>query len=132
MRFAECLDITEQEVSDILQTAAQHVSLDEPLNQEEGNSLLAVLENERDAAPDDFLMQESLQQEIHRVLATLKTREAETIRLSFGLVGERALSLEEIAEHFGLPRERTRQIKDNALRRLRQRTRSERLKKYLV
>jgi len=89
------------------------------------------LENERDASPDDFLMQESLKEEIHKILVTLKPREAEIIRLSFGLVGERALTLEEIGKYFKLTRERIRQIKDKALRRIRHHTRSKPLKKYL-
>jgi RNA polymerase primary sigma factor len=122
---ADCLEMTDYEVADILKTSAQHLSLEKPLKQEDGGSLLDVLENERDASPDDFLMQESLKEEIHKILVTLKPREAEIIRLSFGLVGERALTLAEIGEHFKLTRERIRQIKDNALRRIRHHTRSE-------
>jgi len=128
---ADCLEMTDTEVADILKTSAQHLSLEKPLKQEDGGSLLDVLENERDASPDDFLMQESLKTEIHRILVSLKPREAEIIRLSFGLVGERALTLGEIGEYFKLTRERIRQIKEKALRRLRHHTRSEPLKKYL-
>ena len=128
---ADCLEMTDYEVADILKTSAQHLSLEKPLKQEDGGSLLDVLENERDASPDDFLMQESLKTEIHRILVSLKPREAEIIRLSFGLVGERALTLGEIGEYFKLTRERIRQIKEKALRRLRHHTRSEPLKKYL-
>ena len=128
---ADCLEMTDYEVADILKTSAQHLSLEKPLKQEDGGSLLDVLENERDASPDDFLMQESLKEEIHKILVTLKPREAEIIRLSFGLVGERALTLEEIGKYFKLTRERIRQIKDKALRRIRHHTRSEPLKKYL-
>jgi len=129
---ADCLEMTDYEVSDILKTSAQHLSLERPLKQEDGSSsLLDVLENERDASPDDLLMQESLKEEIHKILVTLEPREAEIIRLSFGLVGERALNLEEIGDYFKLTRERVRQIKDNALRRMRHHTRSEPLKKYL-
>ena len=128
---ADCLEMADYEVADILKTSAQHLSLEKPLKQEDGGSLLDVLENERDASPDDFLMQESLKEEIHKILVTLKPREAEIIRLSFGLVGERALTLEEIGKYFKLTRERIRQIKDKALRRIRHHTRSEPLKKYL-
>ena len=128
---ADCLEMTDYEVADILKTSAQHLSLEKPLKQEDGASLLDVLENERDASTDDFLMQESLKEEIHKILVTLKPREAEIIRLSFGLVGERALTLEEIGKYFKLTRERIRQIKDKALRRIRHHTRSEPLKKYL-
>ena len=128
---ADRLEMTDYEVADILKTSLQHLSLEKPLKQEDGGSLLDVLENERDASPDDFLMQESLKEEIHNILVTLKPREAEIIRLSFGLVGERALNLEEIGKYFKLTRERIRQIKDKALRRIRHHTRSEPLKKYL-
>jgi len=128
---ADCLEMTDYEVADILKTSVQHLSLERPRKQENGNSLLDVLENERDASPDDFLIQESLKEEIHKILVTLKPREAEIIRLSFGLVGERALTLEEIGEYFKLTRERIRQIKEKALRRIRHHTRSEPLKKYL-
>jgi RNA polymerase primary sigma factor len=129
---ADCLEMTDYEVAEILKTSAQHLSLEKPLKQEDGSSsLLDVLENERDASPDDCLMQESLKQEIHKILVTLEPREAEIIRLSFGLVGERALNLEEIGEYFKLTRERVRQIRDNALQRMRHHTRSEPLKKYL-
>ncbi len=128
---ADRLEMTDYEVADILKTSAQHLSLEKPLKQEDGGGLLDVLENERDASPDDFLMQESLKEEIHKMLVSLKPREAEIIRLSFGLVGERALTLGEIGEYFKLTRERIRQIKDKALRRIRHHTRSEPLKKYL-
>jgi RNA polymerase primary sigma factor len=129
---ANCLEMTDYEVADILKTSAQHLSLERPLKQEDGSgSLLDVLENERDASPDDLLMQESLKEEIQKILVTLEPREAEIIRLSFGLVGERALNLEEIGDYFKLTRERVRQIKDNALQRMRHHTRSEPLKKYL-
>ncbi len=128
---ADSLEMTDSEVADILKTSAQHLSLERPLNLEDGSSLLDVLENKRDALPDDFLMEESLKEEIQRILVTLKPREAEIIRLSFGLIGERALTLEEIGEYFELTRERIRQIKDNALRRIRHHTRSEPLRKYL-
>ncbi len=130
-QVADCLDIAVSEVADILKTSAQHLSLEKPLKQEEGSNLLDVLKNDGDVSPDEFLMQESLKEEIRQILITLKPREAEIIRLSFGLVGERALTLEEIGEHFKLTRERIRQIKDNALRRIRHQTRSEPLRKYL-
>lgn len=128
---ADRLEMTDCEVADILKTSAQHLSLERPLRQEDGNCLLDVLENERDGSPDDFLMQESLKEEIREILVTLKPREAEIIRMSFGLVGERALTLEEIGEYFQLTRERIRQIRDNALRRIRHHARSAPLRKYL-
>ena len=129
--IADKMEMTAYEVADVLKTSARHLSLDEPFKEEEGNSLLDVLESDRYAPPDDSLMQESLQVEIDKVLSTLKPREAEIIRLYFGLDGDRPLTLEEIGEHFKLTRERVRQIKEKALRRLRHRSRLEPLRKYL-
>ncbi len=129
--IADKMEMTAYEVADVLKTSARHLSLDEPFKEEEGNSLLDVLESDRYAPPDDSLMQESLQVEIEKVLSTLKSREAEIIRLYFGLDGDRPLTLEEIGEHFKLTRERVRQIKEKALRRLRHRSRLEPLRKYL-
>ncbi|MDZ7269389.1 MAG: RNA polymerase sigma factor RpoD/SigA [candidate division KSB1 bacterium] len=129
--IAEKMELTAYEVADVLKTSARHLSLDEPFKEEEGNSLLDVIESDRYAPPDEGLMQESLQVEIDKVLSTLKPREAEIIRLYFGLDGDRPLTLEEIGEHFKLTRERVRQIKEKALRRLRHRSRLEPLRKYL-
>ncbi|KAA3620196.1 MAG: RNA polymerase sigma factor RpoD/SigA [Calditrichaeota bacterium] len=128
---ADQMEMTEFEVADVLKTSARHLSLDEPFKEEDGNSLLDVLESDRYAPPDDTLMIESLQVEVEKVLSTLKPREAEIIRLYFGLDGDRPLTLEEIGEHFKLTRERVRQIKEKALRRLRHRSRLEPLRKYL-
>ncbi|HHL71880.1 MAG TPA: RNA polymerase sigma factor RpoD/SigA [Bacteroidetes bacterium] len=129
--IADSMEMTSYEVADVLKTSARHLSLDEPFKEEDGNSLLDVLESDRYDPPDDTLMQESLQVEIEKVLSTLKPREAEIIRLYFGLDGDRPLTLEEIGEHFKLTRERVRQIKEKALRRLRHRSRLEPLRKYL-
>lgn len=129
--IADRMEITAYEVADVMKTSARHLSLDEPFKEEEGNSLLDVIESDRYAPPDDTLMKESLEVEIDKVLSTLKPREAEIIRLYFGLDGDRPLTLEEIGEHFKLTRERVRQIKEKALRRLRHRSRLEPLRKYL-
>lgn len=128
---AEKMELTAYDVADVLKTSARHLSLDEPFKEEEGNSLLDVIESDRYAPPDDDLMKESLQEEVTKVLSTLKPREAEIIKLYFGLGGDRPLTLEEIGEHFKLTRERVRQIKEKALRRLRHRSRLEPLRKYL-
>jgi RNA polymerase primary sigma factor len=125
------MEMTAYEVADVLKTSARHLSLDEPFKEEDGNNLLDVIESDRYAPPDNTLMQESLQVEISKVLSTLKPREAEIIKLYFGLHGDRPLTLEEIGEHFQLTRERVRQIKEKALRRLRHRSRLEPLRKYL-
>lgn len=128
---ADSMEMTDYEVADVLKTSARHLSLDEPFKEEEGNNLLDVLESDKYAPPDDSLMQESLKEEIDKVLVTLKPREAKIIRLYFGLEGDRPLTLEEIGEHFKLTRERVRQIKEKALRRMRHRSRLEPLRKYL-
>jgi RNA polymerase primary sigma factor len=128
---ADSMEMSDYEVADVLKTSARHLSLDEPFKEDEGNNLLDVLESDKYAPPDDSLMQESLKEEIDKVLVTLKPREAEIIRLYFGLEGDRPLTLEEIGEHFQLTRERVRQIKEKALRRMRHRSRLEPLRKYL-
>jgi RNA polymerase primary sigma factor len=128
---ASRMEMTTFEVADVLKTSARHLSLDEPFKEEDGNSLLDVIESDRYSPPDSMLMKESLQVEIDKILTTLKPREAEIIRLYFGLEGDRPLTLEEIGEHFRLTRERVRQIKEKALRRLRHRSRLEPLRKYL-
>lgn len=125
------MEMSAFEVADVLKTSARHLSLDEPFKEEDGNSLLDVIESDRYSPPDSTLMKESLQVEIEKILSTLKPREAEIIRLYFGLEGDRPLTLEEIGEHFRLTRERVRQIKEKALRRLRHRSRLEPLRKYL-
>ena len=103
----------------------------EPFKEDEGNSLLDVLESDRYDPPDGQLMRDSLREEIEKVLGTLKPREAEIVKLYFGLDGDRPLTLEEIGEYFELTRERVRQIKEKALRRLRHRSRLDPLRKYL-
>ena len=128
---ADCLDMTESEVSDVFKIFQRHLSLNAPFEKENGSNLLDVLENRQAASPDDSLMKESLKEEVSKILDTLRPREAEIIRLSFGLVGERSLTLEEIGDYLELSRERIRQIKNDALRRLRHYTRAKPLKKYL-
>ncbi len=125
------MEMSTFEVADVVKTSARHLSLDEPFKEEDGNSLLDVIKSDRYQPPDNTLMRESLQVEIEKVLTTLKPREAEIIKLYFGLEGDRPLTLEEIGEHFQLTRERVRQIKEKALRRLRHRSRLEPLRKYL-
>ncbi|HDQ00753.1 MAG TPA: RNA polymerase sigma factor RpoD/SigA [bacterium] len=129
--IASKMEMSTWEVADVVKTSGRHLSLDEPFKEENGNSLLDVIKSDRYEEPDNPLMRESLQVEIEKVLATLKPREAEIIRLYFGLEGDRPLTLEEIGEYFRLTRERVRQIKEKALRRLRHRSRLEPLRKYL-
>ena len=123
--------MSESEVSDTLKISGRHISMDAPLVQGEENRLLDVLENEEEPDPDSGLMNESLSKEVERALCTLTQREAEVIRLYFGIGVEHSLTLEEIGEKFDLTRERVRQIKEKAIRRLRHTSRSKGLKAYL-
>jgi RNA polymerase primary sigma factor len=129
--LAEVLEITAKEVVDTMKISGRHVSVDAPFVQGEENSLLDVLENDQEVKPDQELMADSLRREVLRALSTLTQREAEVIMYYFGLNGEQAMTLEEIGEKFNLTRERVRQIKEKAIRRLRQTSRSKALKAYL-
>lgn len=129
--LAEELDMSVFEVADTLKISGRHLSVDAPFAQGEDNRLLDVIQDERQPAPDAILMDESLKEEVKRALATLSDREAEVIRLYFGLQKEHSLTLEEIGEKFNLTRERVRQIKEKAIRRLRHASRSKNLRAYL-
>src|SRR6476646_2565887 len=129
--IAEVLELTTSEVVDTLKISGRHVSVDAPFVQGEENRLLDVLEDEDEAAPDEGLMSDSLRKEVQRALSTLTKREGDVITFYFGLNGEHALTLEEIGEKFALTRERVRQIKEKAIRRLRHTSRSKALKPYL-
>ncbi|SDY57541.1 sigma-70 family RNA polymerase sigma factor [Hymenobacter psychrophilus] len=129
--IAEVLELTTSEVVDTLKISGRHVSVDAPFVQGEENRLLDVLENEDEESPDTGLMNDSLRKEVQRALSTLTKREADVITLYFGLNGEHSLTLEEIGEKFNLTRERVRQIKEKAIRRLRHTSRSKALKPYL-
>ncbi len=119
------------EIADALKVAGRHVSMDAPFVQGEDNRLIDVLKNDQQPTPDQTLMMESLKSEIDRALSTLSEREAEVIKLYFGLNEEHSLTLEEIGEKFNLTRERVRQIKEKAIRRLRHASRSKNLRAYL-
>ena len=129
--IAEVLELTTAEVVDTLKISGRHVSVDAPFVQGEENRLLDVLENEDEESPDTGLMNDSLRKEVQRALSTLTKREADVITLYFGLNGEHSLTLEEIGGKFNLTRERVRQIKEKAIRRLRHTSRSKALKPYL-
>ncbi len=129
--LAEVLELSADEVVDTLKISGKHVSMDAPFIQGEENSLLDVLENDGEVKPDFGLMNDSLRREVMRTLSTLTQREADVVTLYFGLNGESPLTLEEIGERFGLTRERVRQIKEKAIRRLRHSSRSKPLKPYL-
>ncbi len=125
------LDMDINEVADTLKISGRHVSMDAPFAQGEDNRLLDVLSNDQQPQPDFTLMTDSLKNEIERALSTLTPREAEVIKLYFGLNKEHSLTLEEIGEKFNLTRERVRQIKEKAIRRLRHASRSKNLRSYL-
>ncbi|MFM8738876.1 MAG: RNA polymerase sigma factor RpoD/SigA [Cytophagales bacterium] len=129
--LAEVLEVTTAEVVDTMKISGRHVSMDAPFVQGEENSLLDVLENDSEETPDSGLMTDSLRREVQRALSTLTQRESDVITLYFGLNGEHAMTLEEIGEKFSLTRERVRQIKEKAIRRLRHTSRSKALKPYL-
>ncbi|MEM7551265.1 MAG: RNA polymerase sigma factor RpoD/SigA [Bacteroidota bacterium] len=129
--LAEVLEVTTNEVVDTMKISGRHVSMDAPFVQGEENSLLDVLENDSEETPDNELMNDSLRKEVQRALSTLTQREADVITLYFGLNGEHSMTLEEIGEKFNLTRERVRQIKEKAIRRLRHTSRSKALKPYL-
>jgi RNA polymerase primary sigma factor len=131
--LAQVLDMNVDEVADTMQLYGRHVSMDAPLKEgdDNKNSLGDILVNEQQPSPDGTLMKESLKQEVENVLSTLNEREAEVIKLYFGINSEHAATLEEIGERFNLTRERVRQIKEKALRSLRYASRSSSLKAYL-
>lgn len=129
--LADVLQITTEEVTDTMKISGRHVSMDAPFVNGEENSLLDVLANESEETPDSGLMIDSLRREVQRALSTLTQREADVISFYFGLNGESAMTLEEIGEKYSLTRERVRQIKEKATRRLRHSSRSNTLKPYL-
>ncbi|MDY0368650.1 MAG: sigma-70 family RNA polymerase sigma factor, partial [Bacteroidales bacterium] len=108
-----------------------HISMDAPLIQDEDNTMYDVLKSEEAITPETELLYESLRKEIDRAISTLTQREANVIRLYFGLNGGHPMTLEEIGEQFDLTRERVRQIKEKAIRRLKHTSRSKILKTYL-
>ena len=128
--LADALELPKEKVVDTLRVSGRHISMDAPFVDGEENSLLDVLENKDSPVADNKLLSESLSREIDRALATLTERERDIIKLFFG-IGLQEMTLEEIGEQFGLTRERVRQIKEKAIRRLRHTSRSKLLKTYL-
>jgi RNA polymerase primary sigma factor len=129
--LAQLLDLPEDKVKDSIMIAGRHVSMDAPLVQGEESTLYDVMINSDSPKADTDLMRESLQTEIERTLDTLSEREKEIIKLYFGIGLNHGLTIDEIGEKFDLTRERVRQIKEKALKRLRQSTRSKLLRTYL-
>jgi RNA polymerase primary sigma factor len=129
--IGELLESNPDSVGDLFVYSQKQVSVDAPLMEGEDNSLLNVMVNGDSDVPIDLLMHESLRSDIERVLVNLKEREADVLRLSFGLNGVPPMTLEEIANNLGLTRERIRQIREKGLRSLRKKANSQLLKNYL-
>lgn len=129
--IAEALEMAPDDIKEALKSAGRHVSMDAPITQDEETTLYDVLLSKDSPSPDKTLLTDSLRKEIERVLSTLTYREANIIRLYFGLNGKHAHTLEEIGEEFSLTRERVRQIKEKAIKRLKNATRCKLLKAYL-
>ena len=129
--IAKELDMAINDVKESLKNSGRHVSMDAPLVEGEDSNLYDVLNSGESPNPDRVLLHESLRTEIERALETLTPREADVVRLYFGLGDQHAMTLEEIGETFDLTRERVRQIKEKAIRRLKHTSRSKILKTYL-
>ena len=125
------LEMTSDEVIDAMRISRRHHSLNAPFRDGDKNSLIDVIKDDGQIHPDEPLMAESLKDEIRQSLETLKARECQVIKMYFGIDHDYALTLNEIGEEFSLTRERVRQIKEKAIRRLRHRSRSKSLRTYL-
>ena len=128
---AGLLDLPDIEVRDNMRHNSKHLSMDAPLSADEDNNMYDFMENEDGSTPETFLLHESLCMEINRALATLTEKEGKIVKMFFGLDGYAPMTLDEIGEKFGLTRERVRQIKEKAVRRLKHTSRSHILKSYL-
>jgi len=128
---AELMEAKPELIEDSMNFSSIHVSMDAPLRDEEANNMYDVMLNEDSPKPDEELMDSSLRQEIERSLSTLGDREAEILRFYFGLNGYQPHTLEEIGDEFGLTRERVRQIKEKAIKKLKNQYRNRLLKSYL-
>ena len=129
--LAEELDIDVKKVREAMKHTGRHLSMDAPFNDDDENSLLDVLASETDETPDEALLDESVKIDIEYALSQLHDREAEITRLYFGIGREHPLTLEEIGQRFGLTRERVRQIKEKALRKLRAKHKKEELMMHI-
>jgi RNA polymerase primary sigma factor len=129
--LAEVLEVDPDELADTIKMGAKQVSVNAPFVQGEENGLLDVLENDSEATPDSELIDDSLRTEVLRTLATLTKKESDVLSLYFGLTVEHPMTLDEIGTVLKITRERVRQIKENGLRRLRNKSRSELLRSFL-
>ena len=129
--IAQALELAPEDVREAIRSSGRHVSMDAPLQDGEDGNMYDFVLNAETPSPDRGLLNDSLRKEIERALSTLTYREASIIRLYFGLNGKHPHTLEEIGEEFNLTRERVRQIKEKAIKRLKHTTRSKILKSYL-
>ena len=131
--IAQLLEISENDVKESMKNSGRHVSMDAPMSafDDDSSSMYEVLQNEDIPSPEFTLLNDSLRKEIERVLLTLTSREADVVRYYYGLNRQPAMTLEEIGESFDLTRERVRQIKEKAIRRLKHTSRCKVLKPYL-
>lgn len=125
------LEIAPEDVRVLLRNYGRHISMDAPVTQDENTSMYDLIEDENANNPESGLLTASLCKEIERALSTLSQREAEVIKLYYGLCGQSALSLDEISDYIGLTPERIRQIKEKAVRKLRSTSKNKNLKVYL-
>jgi len=125
------LDMNEKDVAEALKIFRRHVSVDAPFSESDESSLLDIIQNDQQPSPDNSLMSESLKKDIESALTTLSERESEVLKLYFGFTKDHSYTLEEIGDKFNLTRERVRQIKEKAIRRLRHASRSKNLRTYL-
>lgn len=131
LELAEHLDVSITEIKIATKNSRRHISMDAPLQQDEDNNMYDVLSNNEIINPDTKLLNDSLRLEINRVISNLSARECNIIKLYYGLDSKNPMTLEEIAEEFDLTRERVRQIKEKAIRKLRNSSRNRFLKSYL-
>ncbi|MGC9375364.1 MAG: sigma-70 family RNA polymerase sigma factor [Bacteroidales bacterium] len=129
--IAKAIELAPEEIKDAMRSSGRHISMDAPLTEDEDSDMYEVLLSEESPSPDGNLLNDSLRKEIERALSSLTDREANIIKLYFGLNGKHPYTLEEIGEEFNLTRERVRQIKEKAIKRLKHTTRSKILKTYL-
>lgn len=129
--LVEILDMTTENVKSCLDNIVRHTSLDTPTHEDSSKSLLDLIEDESLPSPIEALITESLRKEIEKSLRVLRGREVDVIRLYYGLNGNQSRTLEEIGQKFGISRERTRQIRDTAIRRIRRTSGGHLLRKYL-
>ncbi|HLV71099.1 MAG TPA: RNA polymerase sigma factor RpoD/SigA [Xanthomarina sp.] len=129
--IAKELEMTVSDVKQSLKNSGRHLSMDAPLKEGEDSSLYDMVKSGESPNPDKTLMNDSLNLEVNRALNTLSQREADVVRLYYGINNEQPMSLEEIGETFGLTRERVRQIKEKGIRRLRHTSKNKILRTYL-